>query len=127
MWDSHICHEAFHDRNNSVRAFFARAVHSAVDARRCRRTSRRTATPGEKLGKVQRCPCGQVAAVALLASSRDVERVADPVSPENKPNIKPIPYQANPMLFRCHFQYTRIGVGKGNAKVVSVYFLAVFQ
>ena len=51
---------------------------AAVDARRCRRTSQRTAIPRAKLGKVQRCRCGQVPAAALLGSSRDVEGVADP-------------------------------------------------
>ena len=51
---------------------------AAIDARRCRRTSQRTAIPRVKLGKVQRCRCGQVPAAALLASSRDVEGVAEP-------------------------------------------------
>ena len=91
VWDSQICHKAFHNRNDSVRALFARAVHSTVDARRCRRTSQRTATPREKLGKVQQCRYRHVPAAALPASSRDVEWVVDPLSPENKPNIKPIP------------------------------------
>ena len=30
------------------------------------------------------------------------------------------------MLFRCRFQHTRKGVGKGNVQVVNVYFLAMF-
>ena len=54
------------------RLFRARRM-PAVDAKRCRRTSRRTATPREKSGKVQQCRCGQVPAAASLASSRDVE------------------------------------------------------
>ena len=87
-WDSHIYHEAFHDRKNGGRA---RAPYG-----RCRREALSTnittyRDPREKLGKVQRCRCGQVPAVASLASSRDVEWVPDSLSPENKPNMKPIP------------------------------------
>ena len=29
------------------------------------------------------------------------------------------------MLFRCRFEHTRMGVGKGNVEVVNVYSLAV--
>ena len=67
-WDPHIFHEALHDR----KSFRARCT-AAIDAKRCRRTSRRTAAPQEKLGKAQRCRRGQVPAAASLASSRDVE------------------------------------------------------
>ena len=63
---------------------------AAVDAKRCRRTSRRTATLRGKLGKVQRCRCEQIPVAASLASSRDVEWMPDSLSPENKPNMKPI-------------------------------------
>ena len=59
----------------------------AVDAKRCRRTSQRTATPQENLGKAQRCRCGQVPAGASLASSRDVGQVLDVLSLKNKPNM----------------------------------------
>ena len=31
------------------------------------------------------------------------------------------------MLRCCRFQHTRMGVGKGNVKVVNAYLLAVFQ
>ena len=65
-------------RQKQTRPRFFRACRTAaVDARRCRRTSQRTAIPRAKLGKVQRCRCGQVPEAALLASSRDVEGVAD--------------------------------------------------
>ena len=73
------------------RSFRARRT-AAVDAKRYQRTSRRIATPREKLDKVQRCRCGQAPAAASLASSRDVEEWApNSLSSENKPNIKPIP------------------------------------
>ena len=32
--------------------------------------------------------------------------------------LEQFPYQADRMLFRCRFQYTRIGVGKGNVKML---------
>ena len=44
---------------------------AAVDTKRCRRTSQRKATLQEKLGKAQRCRCGQVPAAPSRASLRD--------------------------------------------------------
>ena len=30
------------------------------------------------------------------------------------------------MLFRCRFQHTRMGVGKGNVQVLNIDFLTMF-
>ena len=60
-------------RQNEWRPRSSRARRTAaIDVKRCRRTSRRTVTPQDKLGQAQRCRCGQVPVAASLALSRDV-------------------------------------------------------
>ena len=94
------------------RSFCARCT-AAVDATRCRRTSRRTATPREKLGKVQRCRCGQVPAAASLPSSRDVKEVLDTLSAENKPNMNLVPLSSGAHAVSLSLSAHSHGRGQG--------------
>ena len=127
VWDSQICHIAFHNRNDSVRALFARALRplstrGAVDEhhnvpRSPERSWVRSSSVDVDTSQQLRYPSRHA-----IWSGWPI-----PFRPRTSRTLNQFPYQADPMLFRCHFQYTRIGVGKGNVKVVNVYFLAVFQ
>ena len=57
--------------------------------------------------------------VAPLASSSDAEWVPESLS-SNIPSMKQIPSEADPELFCCRFQHTRMGVGKENVKLVKM-------
>ena len=82
----------------------SRARHTgAIDAKRWRRTSRRTATPQEKLGKAQRCRCGRVPAAASLASSRDVGYVRCLFAREQAEHETSSPVKRIPFCFAVAF------------------------
>ena len=127
VWDSHICHKVFHNRNKTVRAPFARAVRplstrSAVDEHH------NVPRPPER-SWVRSSSVVVDKSQQLRCSPRHVMWSGWPIPfcPRTSQELNQFSYQADLMLFRCHFQYTRIGVGKENVKVVNVYSLVLFH
>ena len=110
-----VLHPSLLQKNTLLHVNLVNAATSkAVSLRkRYRRTSQRTATPQETSDKVQRCRCGQVPAVASLVSSSDVEWVTEITSPENKPNMQPIPQSSESHVVSLPLSTHAYGRGQG--------------